>query len=51
MATDLAEFLGAAIGFHLLFGIALFPSAVLTGHRGVRDPRPAALRLPRRSRR
>ena len=31
MATDLAEFLGAAIGFHLLFGIGLFPSAVLTG--------------------
>jgi len=31
MATDLAEFLGAAIGFHLLFGFSLFPSAVLTG--------------------
>jgi manganese transport protein len=31
MATDLAEFLGAALGFHLLFGFALFPSAVLTG--------------------
>ncbi len=31
MATDLAEFLGAAIGFHLLLGIALFPAAVLTG--------------------
>jgi manganese transport protein len=31
MATDLAEFLGAAIGFHLLFGWGLFPSAVLTG--------------------
>src|SRR6266850_5461140 len=31
MATDLAEFLGAAIGFHLLFGIALFPAALLTG--------------------
>src|SRR6266508_3300754 len=31
MATDLAEFLGAAIGFHLLFGIDLFPAAVLTG--------------------
>jgi manganese transport protein len=31
MATDLAEFLGAAIGFHLLFGIALFPAAILTG--------------------
>jgi len=31
MATDLAEFLGAAIGFHLLFGIDLFPAAILTG--------------------
>src|SRR6266540_3202333 len=31
MATDLAEFLGAALGFHLLLGWALFPSAVATG--------------------
>jgi manganese transport protein len=31
MATDLAEFLGAAIGFHLLLGIGLFPAAVVTG--------------------
>jgi manganese transport protein len=31
MATDLAEFLGAALGFHLLFGLALFPAAILTG--------------------
>ncbi len=31
MATDLAEFLGAAIGFQLLFGWALFPSALLSG--------------------
>jgi len=31
MATDLAEFLGAAVGFHLLLGIALFPAAILTG--------------------
>src|SRR3954468_3777854 len=31
MATDLAEFLGAALGFHLLFGMALFPAALLTG--------------------
>jgi manganese transport protein len=31
MATDLAEFLGAAIGFHLLLGVALFPAAVITG--------------------
>jgi manganese transport protein len=31
MATDLAEFLGAAIGFHLLLGIGLLPAAFLTG--------------------
>src|SRR5438128_2308259 len=30
MATDLAEFLGAAIGFHLLLDIPLFPAALLT---------------------
>jgi manganese transport protein len=30
MATDLAEFLGAALGFNLLFGIDLFPAAILT---------------------
>src|SRR2546430_16139531 len=31
MATDLAEFLGAAIGFHLLPRIPLFPAALGTG--------------------
>src|SRR5438105_7865496 len=31
MATDLAEFLGAALGFHLLLGVPLFAAAVLTG--------------------
>jgi manganese transport protein len=31
MATDLAEFLGAAIGFSLLLGTSLFLSTVLTG--------------------
>jgi manganese transport protein len=31
MATDLAEFMGAAIGLKLLFGIPLFPAALLTG--------------------
>lgn len=30
LATDLAEFLGAALGFYLLFGIPLLPSAILT---------------------
>src|SRR5919201_2789596 len=31
MATDPAEFLGAALGFHLLLGIGLLPAAVVTG--------------------
>ena len=31
MATDLAEFLGAAIGIHLLLTVPLFPAAVVTG--------------------
>lgn len=31
MATDLAEFLGAALGFYLLFGIPLLWAGVLTG--------------------
>jgi manganese transport protein len=31
MATDLAEFLGAAIGFNLLFGMPLLLAGILTG--------------------
>jgi len=31
MATDLAEFIGAAIGINLLTGLPLFPAALLTG--------------------
>ncbi len=31
MATDLAEFLGAALGFYLLLGIPLLPAGILTG--------------------
>jgi manganese transport protein len=31
MATDLAEFLGVALGIKLLLGIPLFPAAVITG--------------------
>jgi manganese transport protein len=31
MATDLAEFLGAALGFYLLFGIPLLLAAIITG--------------------
>src|SRR5919201_5806140 len=31
MATDLAEFIGAAIALNLLFGVPLFPAGVITG--------------------
>ncbi|MGH2568186.1 MAG: Nramp family divalent metal transporter [Bacteroidota bacterium] len=31
MATDIAEFLGAAIGFYILFGIPMFNAGLLTG--------------------
>ncbi|TCS74990.1 Nramp family divalent metal transporter [Effusibacillus lacus] len=31
MATDLAEFLGAAIGFKILLGIPMFPAALIAG--------------------
>ncbi len=31
MATDLAEFVGAALGLHLVFGIPLFLAGLLTG--------------------
>ena len=30
MATDLAEFIGAAIGLNIVFGIPLFPAALIT---------------------
>ncbi len=31
MATDLAEFIGAAIGFKLILGVSLLQGAILTG--------------------
>ncbi|MGH3185114.1 MAG: Nramp family divalent metal transporter, partial [Streptosporangiaceae bacterium] len=31
MSTDIAEFLGAAIGLNLLFGVPLLPAALMTG--------------------
>ena len=37
MATDLAEFLGAALGFNLLFGIGALPRRGAHGHRRVRS--------------
>jgi manganese transport protein len=44
MATDLAEFTGAAIGLHLVFGIPLFLAGLVTG--GVRRAGARALGLP-----
>ena len=46
MATDLAEFVGAAIGLNLLFGVALLPAGLITGVITF-----AILRLQARSRR
>jgi len=31
MATDIAEFLGAALGLNLLFGVPMLPAGVITG--------------------
>src|SRR5436305_5331023 len=31
MSTDIAEFLGAALGLNLLFGVPLLPAGVITG--------------------
>jgi len=31
MATDVAEVVGAALGIHLIFGLALFPAALIAG--------------------
>ena len=31
MATDIAEFVGAAVGLNLIFGIPLFPAGLITG--------------------
>ena len=45
MATDLAQFLGAALGLYLLFGIPLFPAGALAGAGRLRDPCLSALRV------
>ena len=39
MSTDIAEVVGAALGLNLLFGIPLFPAALIAGAGRVRDPR------------
>ncbi len=47
MATDIAEFVGAAVGLNLLFDIPLFIAGLITGRRGLRHPGAAGARLPR----
>ena len=39
MATDLAEFVGAAIALNLLFGVPLFPAGLITAVVAFGDPR------------
>ena len=46
MATDLAEFLGAALGFYLLLGIPLWIGGHPHRRRDLPHPQPRALRLP-----
>ena len=50
MATDLAEFIGAALGFHLLFGTPLFLAGLVTGVDRLRDPRASRPAASARSR-
>ena len=45
MATDLAEFVGAAVGLNLLFGVPLFPAGLDHGGRRLRHPRAGAARI------
>ena len=51
MATDLAEFIGAALGLNLLFGIPLFPAGADHRRLRVRDPGAAGARASGSSRR
>ena len=44
MATDLAEFVGAAIGLNLLFGVPLFPAGLITAVVAFGDPGAGAAR-------
>ena len=46
MATDVAEFIGAALGLNLLFGVPLLPAGAHHRRDRVRAPRAAAARLP-----
>ena len=45
MATDIAEFVGAALGLNLLFGVPLLVAGADDGRDRVRDPRAAVARI------
>jgi Mn2+/Fe2+ NRAMP family transporter len=45
MATDLAEFVGAALGLYLIFDVPLPAAGLITGHRGVVRDRVPGVRL------
>ena len=56
MSTDIAAFLGAALGLNLLFNVSLFPAGIITGaiafaildlQTRVRPPPMSATRFPR----
>src|SRR5258706_3313663 len=47
MACDLAEFVGAALGFHLLFGMPLLPAGGVPGIVTFIIPSPEVGRVPR----
>ena len=47
MSTDIAEFLGAAIGLNLLFGVPLFIAGLMTGVIAFAILALQALRLPK----
>ena len=46
MATDLAEFVGAAIALNLLFGVPLFAAGLITAVVAFAHPRAADARPP-----
>ncbi len=46
MATDIAEFVGAALGLNLLFGVPLLTAGLMTGVIAFAILAPAAPRLP-----
>ena len=46
MSTDIAEFIGAALGLNLLFGVPMFIAGLITGVIAFAHPRAADARVP-----